>query len=325
LADGISQPRIAGVDAPGAGRRTWRGRWTRRTPAANPVVEAGEFILGQPDEDDPAPVLPEPAALFRNGSYLTYRKLRQDVAAFRRFLAGAAGSVAGHHIGTGDIAAAVLGRQEDGSPLVGAPHGGDPARDFSFRSDPEGLRCPLGAHVRRANPRDGNGLPSRFVSRHRLLRRGMPYGPPYDESTATEERGLLFLAFGASISRQFEFVQRSWLNDGDAFGIGPQADILGGGPRLPAAMAVPGSPIGHLRRTEPFVWPRGGGYFFAPGIDALRRLALGAFRPPDGRLTTAVARLAEAAPGGRPPPEQEIDLNTMPPRPPSPRPSEDRS
>jgi Dyp-type peroxidase family len=304
FADGLSQPRIAGVNGPETAEPApWYGRllragggsgglWPRGRADPNPVIRLGEFVLGYPDEDDPHPVLPEPADLFRNGSYLVVRKLAQDVPAFWAF-ARAAATEARHDgrddVTVADVAARVMGRARDGTPLV------DPAvpaagRDFSFRDDPEGRHCPLGSHVRRSNPRDGAALGASDVNRHRLLRRGLPYGPPSPAAAEVDvldltdhgqarldaardgvERGIFFLCFGASISRQFEFVQRSWLNDGDALGIGHSGDVVSGAEDREATVTV--SDGRRMARPAAVVTARGGEYFFTPGIGALRLLS----------------------------------------------------
>jgi hypothetical protein len=148
--------------------------------------------------------------------------------------------------------------------------------DFVYGGDPDGAACPRGAHIRRANPRDGLRAGSRLTARQRLLRRGMPYGPPLPEDAEDdhEDRGLVFVSFQASIERQFEIVQARWLNDGDAFGLGrtpdPVAGAVGeGGARL----AFGGCPPRYATALRSFVTPRGGEYLFVPGIAGLRAFA----------------------------------------------------
>jgi Dyp-type peroxidase family len=303
FADGLSQPRIAGVSAPpGPSTDTGWQWWRRPKSSPNPIIQPGEFVLGYPDEDNPDATAPEPRALFRNGSYLVVRKLGQDVGAFRELVATTAAQarLAGDgDVDPAEVAAAMMGRGIDGVPLVEPPTAGDPNRDFSFRSDPDGQRCPLGSHVRRANPRDGLTLGASAVNRHRVLRRSLPYGPPAPpERTGDDggrgddgaERGIIFLAYGASIGRQFEFVQRWWLNDGDALGIGHRGDPVSGAPGVEATVTVPGR--GRWPRRRPLVIPHGGEYFFAPGLSALRRLALGQWR---ARSASSVAGPEPAA------------------------------
>ena len=166
---------------------------------------------------------------------MVWRKLHQDVAGFRAQLARQA-----QHLGLDEelVAAKLVGRWRDGSPLVLRPDGPDPAlgddkrraNDFRYGDDQLGLRCPRGAHVRRANPRDTLGWEGRLTARHRILRRGMPYGPALAEGEPDdgEARGLLFVCLQASIARQFEIVQSQWCNDGNAFGLGREADPITG-------------------------------------------------------------------------------------------------
>lgn len=68
--------------------------------------------------------------------------------------------------------------------------------------------------------------------RQRMIRRGMPYGPPLPDGVDDdgEARGLVFVTFQASIARQFEGVQTPWLSDGNIFGLGADRDFLLGDP-----------------------------------------------------------------------------------------------
>jgi len=276
FADGFAQPSIEGSDIkplPGQGAPDGNG-WR--------PIRAGEFLLGYIDEEGVLPPAPAPDALAVNGSYLVYRKLHQDVAAFRAQLAGAAAHYPG---GEEHLAAKIVGRWRDGTPVELSPDSpdpgvvGDPARNnaFSYGDDPEGLRCPVGAHVRRVNPRDSLPFEGKLVNRHRLVRRGIPYGPPLPDGAPDdgEDRGVVFMSLQSSIARQFEFVQAQWLNDGNTFRLGDDQDALLGpqdheGVRK---MTVPGSPpffVGPLSRV---VTVRGGEYFFCPGMNGLRFLA----------------------------------------------------
>ena len=109
-----------------------------------------------------------------------------------------------------DVEAKAIGRTREGSPLASKGQCGG-LNDFTYDDDPEGLKTPHFAHIRKMNPRD-NGL---FRPHHRLLRRGIPFGPPAPEGAPDDkvERGLLFNAFMASIEDQFEFVQRRWASN----------------------------------------------------------------------------------------------------------------
>jgi Dyp-type peroxidase family len=221
--------------------------------------------------------------LIANGTYMVVRKLRQDVALFYNFMRRAAG-------GDPDreelLSAKVVGRWRDGTPRVLSPHrqphhpnhAAPPPTDFRYDGDADGVRCPLGAHVRRANPRDCAGFfEGRLSARHRMIRRGMPYGPKPDNPYLEDgrDRGLMFVCYQASIARQFEVVQGRWLADGDAFGLGREQDFLLGADDPHGKLTVEGDPPDFLAPQRAFVINRGGGYFFVPGLSALDALARG--------------------------------------------------
>ncbi|MGH7821126.1 MAG: Dyp-type peroxidase, partial [Candidatus Binatia bacterium] len=197
--DGIGQPRIRGFGDD--------------QPAGN-TLAPGEILFGHPDEagERPAgPTHPGAAELGREGSYLVVRQLRQDVAAFWRFVAERATDPHDRL----RIAARMVGRWPSGAPLVKAPVRKHPPlheeekklerdNDFGYQSlDPYGFSCPLGSHIRRANPRDSvvpdePELSLRISNRHRILRRGRIYGPPVDESMDPARMIPRILADGGS-------------------------------------------------------------------------------------------------------------------------------
>jgi Dyp-type peroxidase family len=283
-ADGFAQPAIEGasdVKAPGGGVLEKDGRWRALAP--------GEFVLGYPDEDsrdDPKRRLPNAPAdpLGKSGTYMVWRKLAQDVGLWRRVLADAAKL---YHGGDDQkLAAKVVGRWPDGSPLVTHPDKPDPsfdatargANDFRYDGDLDGRRCPIGAHIRRSNPRDALGFETALTFRHRMIRRGMPYGPPLADGETSDDgtpRGLVFVSFQASISRQFEAVQMQWLNDGNIFGLGHDKDFLLGDVDGKGKMTIQGDPPFFLAPQANFVTTRGGEYLYVPGISALAAIADG--------------------------------------------------
>ena len=253
--DPISQPAIAGDRSADVG-----------SDGEEPIA-AGEFLLGYPDELGRTTTLaPE---VGRNGTYAVYRKMHQDVAAFRAFL------------GSDDaeqLAAKLMGRWRSGAPLTLPAGADDPsltadglrANAFDYTEDPVGYICPRGAHVRRARPRDG----SPTVRRRRLIRRGMPYGQPLPDAAGDDGvgRGLVGIFLNADIERQYEFVQRQWLNAPSFDGLWNAADpILGPAGRdfTWQRRPVPRRRVGLPR----FVTVRGGEYFFVPGISALQFLS----------------------------------------------------
>ncbi len=276
-ADGFAQPSIEGSGAPalpGQGAVIEGGGWR--------PIRAGEFILGYLDEEGALPAAPPPAELSTNGSYLVYRKLHQHVAAFREQLAHAAKLYPG---GEELLAAKIVGRWRDGTPLALSPACPDPsiAKDerrnnaFSYGDDADGLACPVGAHVRRANPRAGLPFEGKLVNRHRLIRRGIPYGEPLPPGAEDDgrERGVIFMCLQASIARQFEFVQSQWFNGGNTFALGKDQDVLLG-PQdgtPPNKMTVSGGPPFFMGPLSRVVSVKGGEYFFVPGINGLQYLA----------------------------------------------------
>ncbi len=307
--DGIAQPDIVGI----------------KGQAGVGVLPTGDFILGYPDhygvvpsgpvapaEEDSSAALPAFSNPFhkdlglrdlgRHGTYLVYRKIEQDVASFWRFVQQEA-ELLKAATGTGDaiwLAAKLMGRWPSGAPLVLTPERDDAglgARDdFSYADeDPDGRRCPLGAHIRRSNPRDmirpSAKEQSVNMSRaHRIRRQGSIYGPRLEHSfpnsghllaelqNAGAPRGLHFLAVNANIERQFELLQQQWINNPAFNGVSDNQDpIVGarsGSNQAPSRMIIP-SEQGSWR-TQPlprFVTVHGGAYFFLPGIRALRFLA----------------------------------------------------
>lgn len=275
FSDGFAQPAVAGdgnVAKPGDGKPERRGRWEE--------LALGEFILGYEDEDRQLSQAPR-GPLGRNATYMVYRKLHQHVAAFRRALRERSAYFPG---GEEELAAKVMGRWRDGTPLVLSPDGYGHERyltperinDFRYEDDPDGMHCPLGAHIRRVNPRDALGWHSTRTRRHRMIRRGMPYGPPAPEGEVDDDqdRGLIFVSFCGSIRRQFEIVQAQWCADGNIFGLGEDKDwILVADDRPGAKMTIQGDPPRFLAGQPRFVTVRGGEYLLVPSIAGLRELS----------------------------------------------------
>ncbi len=303
--DAISQPFIEGLEKPAPDFLT---------------VRTGEFILGYPNEygklterplvdaaQDPSRILPEDPGgsgnrdLGLHGTYLVFRHLEQDPCGFWKFMEGATQDENG--VSTPEarvrLAAKMVGRWPSGAPLTLAPDGDRPdLRAFNgflyHKDDPGGLRCPVGAHVRRTNPRDSlpphPGSPRSIAvnKRHQLLRRGRSYGAPVASSMDPEdircgdpagERGIFFICLNGNISRQFEFVQRSWVNNPKFAGLYDDPDPLIGHRELPdsrrsAVFTEPAEPVRRRVAALPeFVTVRGGGYFFVPSRSGLRYLA----------------------------------------------------
>lgn len=244
----------------------------------------------------------------RNGTFLVIRQLVQDVVGFDAFTEAKAKEVAAEYpnlrgltdgrVNADWVAAKLVGRWRDGTPLIDRPNGDPrkaaygidngsaahcpvrvqsglnvPDNDFSYGvDDPSGLLCPLGAHIRRANPRDslqpGDPEELAITNRHRLLRRGRSYASDDPESP---EKGLLFVALCADLERQFEFVQQTWLGSPTFHGLDREPDpIAAPGDVTDRVFTIPtaSGPV-FLRNMQNFVTVKAGGYFFLPSRSAL--------------------------------------------------------
>lgn len=264
-------------------------------------VHVGEALCGYENAADPSPAPADTAVakLLHNGSFLVVRKLRQDLEVLDELLARAEKETG---MGDQEVLGHMMGRwpfahPRRNDPLVPLP---DPSsrNDFNYDSDPAGLQCPVHAHIRRANPRgkytgalrspmqDGARAP-------RLFRRSLSYGLTRDdpEADAAEERGLVFMAYNASIGEQFEVVQH-WLSGGNsAGGLSAMADPFLGVPESGRKrfyrfqqggqvrrIHVDGSDVLH-EEPRPLVRLEWGGYFFTPSTAALKLLADWPSRP----------------------------------------------
>lgn len=300
--DGLAQPVI-------------RGSGRRRKPGQAKLA-AGEFVLGYPNaygqltrepsarrrrgtREHPFPIAGSDRVRFgHNGSYLVLRKLEQDVAAFWRYCWEAALAEQAPDVDERAklIGSRFVGRWPSGVPLVEAPDTERPPRadvnDFGFRElDPHGLRCPLGSHVRRANPRDMLGESAKQglhdANLHRIVRRGRAYGPKLPGVMPRvddgRERGLYFVALNANLNRQFEFIQQTWINNCKFAGLSAERDPLVGKEAydhddepVPRLFTVQARPVRSRYEGLPkFVRVRGGEYFFLPGLRALNYLCDG--------------------------------------------------
>jgi len=265
FADGISHPAVEGTGIPGT------------NPYEVPL-KAGEFVLGYEDETYNLPPIPQPEVLGRNGTYAVFRKLHTRVAAFRQYLRQCAKDRAEEEW----LAAKIVGRWRSGAPLALTPDKADPElgagpthnNAFMFGADQRGLKCPFGARVRRMNPRDSVVIGA--VRLHRMIRRGTNYGQPLPPGVLEDDgadRGLLFAFVGAHLDRQFEFIQREWVNDGKFIGTPAEKDPLVSSSDG-REFTIPNQPIRrHLKGLPAFVVNRGGEYCFIPGLRALRWLA----------------------------------------------------
>ncbi|HTJ75805.1 MAG TPA: hypothetical protein VL337_10620 [Acidimicrobiales bacterium] len=274
--DGISQPRFEGVhdEAEIPGR---------------PFTPLGAVLLGQPSL---LPGItwrvPEPEGeLGANGTFDAFRVLGQDVAGFEAFL-----HAQGDRLGCDpeEVAAKVCGRWRNGAPLTLAPTRAEAdafdhadLNRFAYREgDGDGRRCPIGSHIRRTNPRDAHIVQRGTNDVRTLVRRGMPFGPPYDPAVAEDPpvaRGLLGNFVCASLSAQFEAMQADWLNLGllDPRITGTNDPLVGAndGATSTAAWTTAAGDDVVVHGLPRFVHTLGGAYCFLPSLPALRWIAAG--------------------------------------------------
>lgn len=301
-----SDPRSQ-VDARPGMELIWPGHFVLGYPAQSRI------------DGTPLPPPPLPLPWLKNGSLLVFRRLLQDVHGFRTFLReraadlaarpGFAGLTADH------LGALFVGRWPSGAPLVRSPGidvprlGADewaanhfnyvapmppallrpgevhpPDRFPAAQPDAAGLLCPFAAHVRKANPRDQDTeIGDAFdTATRRILRRGIPFGPPLPADAAGPDgvpRGLLFLCYQASIEQQFEVLMGNWINAPSTPRPGGHDPILGqaagGADRFIVLPPLPGQAGAAVTVPLPPRWvtPGGGGYFFAPSLTALNDFA----------------------------------------------------
>lgn len=308
--DGGSQPLIDGYDDP-------------PLVGEPPAAAAGEFIIGFPDQSGNTLQVGD---LWSQGSFLVYRRLRQHVFDFRK-LVGAGVAGANPAVTDGTMGAKLVGRWQSGAPLElhadADPGPGNETNAFGYSGDADGLIVPRFAHIRKANPRDEAQPPPKpeDPGRHRMIRRGTPFGPVLASDAAADDgvdRGLHFVSIVADIDRQFEFVQRQWLNDPNF----PTGTFTGpASPYGPPPQNVPADGVDPIVGehdagdkdtlhqpnnivqfpvASELVTVTAGEYFFAPSIQALSLLAHGAMastpaHPPDAQPPTP------PAPAGPPP------------------------
>ncbi|MBV9884282.1 MAG: Dyp-type peroxidase, partial [Sphingomonadaceae bacterium] len=257
-------------------------------------VARGEIFWGYSnDRGDPPP---PPSPILDDGTFLVVRKLKQDVGALNSFLDKACEQT---QLDRDVLRGKMMGRRPDGKTVVDLARADN---KFDYGEDREGLLCPFQAHVRRTNPRteavDGRRTP-------RILRRGMSYGPGYNDVDPLDpanavERGIFFMAYNASISEQYEVIQR-WVNGGNSTGVASwQNDPLMGVSHMGAGRTFQfrdGEKSISLKMKEPFVRLQWGAYLFVPSIAAIR--AISALSPVDAAENAREAELREARRGER--------------------------
>jgi Dyp-type peroxidase family len=269
--DGISQPGVRQFHEPDPDNPD-----EREGHPGTEMIKPGEFVLGYPDEHgrDPDAV----PGWMKDGSFQVLRRLAQDVPGWWAQMRQATA----HHVEGGEdrLAAKAVGRWRSGTPLAAAPnrdnrsaHAGSDDNDFDYDDDPQGMKTPRFAHIRKTYPRD-----DRFQDdQHRIMRRGIPFGRHFDPALGRGHgqdagRGLLFNAHCADISEQFEFIQEIWVNN-----VNFQETNDGPDP----VIGTSGEATLHMKDSteqldfKRFVHTTGALYAFAPSKRTLQRLASG--------------------------------------------------
>ena len=320
--DGVSQPAVRGVisaDKTPSGDLDLLT--ARQNPSdagegqpGQDCIEPGAFVFGyvgpMADLSATPAVVQNGSNFYDDGSLVVYRRLAQRVADFRAMIAAKSLE---HSVPADVFGAKLVGRFKDGSPIVANDTSAHPTIGtndaivnwFSFQaplssgksgdasqfdlssagtppSDPNALKCPVAAHIRKSNPRDD--IPRPATNMHRLLRRGIPYGPPLPEGASEDhiDRGLIFVAYQTSIVNQFEFVTENWINNPDFAKAGSGVDPIIGAPdasgkrtteHIIVNFADGDSDNLTIEIDQSFVIPTGGGYFFSPSIDKIAFIA----------------------------------------------------
>lgn len=283
--DGVGQPVIEG-----SGKAQ---NQLKRTGHAT-VIKAGEFILGYENElnvKDTVPATNGMSEFGKNGTYLVFRQIEQHVNAFWTFLERA--TQRSDRTSDPDarerLGAKIVGRWKSGAPLSlypdRDPYQGVPPEvdenNFAYdKDDKQGFGCPIGAHIRRSNPRDS--LPPdpetalESAQRHRIIRQGRSYGDRAENVFVEDnkERGLHFICLNSDIERQFEFIQQTWINNKKFGGLYDEVDPLVGRHKDGNLFTIQEDPLRtRVHNLDKFVTVKGGGYFFMPGMKALRYIA----------------------------------------------------
>jgi Dyp-type peroxidase family len=280
--DGISQPGVDGFDRPDPDNP----EQVDGKPGTR-IVPAGEFVVGRPLLDRDPPELPE---WTKDGSFQVVRRLAQDVPAWWAQVGAARKQLDDDGVelpidsGTEFLAARAVGRWRSGASVAHNPNAEPPTKPgtpddnlISYADDPDGHTTPRFAHIRKTNPRDHFGADHKVADARRIIRRGIPYGQPFDPAAGPghgpdADRGLIFIAYMSDLSFQFEFLQSAWINntsfpqpeDGKDPVIGQDSDVN---------LKLDTLPDGKKLHFAQFVRTEGTIYAFAPAISTLRDLA----------------------------------------------------
>ncbi len=272
----------------GISMTTIRGGPLKYKPDHQQPCEPWLFVLQDGAENY---TVPEPRELGLNGSFSVFKIIVTDVVGFENNL-----QKNKDKIDPELLAAKMCGRWRNGVPLELSPETDSPSgispdqlNNFEYvnadgSGDPRGLRCPVGAHIRRVNPRGqpvaGQGEPGGSNNAHRMIRRGMPYGPVYDPSQPYDgiERGLLGYFINATIENQYEFVLHNWVNDSEFAGavrLNPKSKdpIVGTQDPAESIFVIPqanGAPPIEITGFSSFLRTKATAYCFLPSITAVK-------------------------------------------------------
>jgi deferrochelatase/peroxidase EfeB len=273
----------------GISMTTIRGGPEHYPPDHQQPCEPWLFVLQDQAENY---FVPEPRELGLNGSFAAFKMIKTDVVGFENFLQSNKDAIDPEL-----LAAKICGRWRNGVPLALSPDSDSPIggisreqlNDYDYvnadgSGDPRGVRCPVGAHMRRINPRGqpvaGQGHPGGSNNTHRIIRRGMPYGPIYDPTQPYDgiERGLLGYFINSNLENQYEFVLSQWVNDSEFAGgvrLHPQAKDPMVGTQDPATsiFVIPqanGAPPIKVTGFSSFVTTRAAAYCFLPSVTAIK-------------------------------------------------------
>lgn len=246
--------------------------------AFNPKAPLGQFVL-------PDPLDPQGQG---HGSFFVFRKLEQNVAAFKAHEKALADKLQLLGDPRERAGAMAVGRFEDGTPAVlAATEEGVPViNDFDYRDDVPGARCPFHGHIRKTHPRGSSPGGPAFDHGVQMARRGITYGARLQDPGTGEliDRpndgvGLLFMSYQASIDKQFHFMQTKWANNEDFPAPGVGLDPLIGQRRPGVTPVKPkwfptwgGTAGSEEFPFDGFVTLKGGEYFFAPSVSGLKLL-----------------------------------------------------
>jgi deferrochelatase/peroxidase EfeB len=276
----------------GISMTTIRGGPERYPPDRQQPCEPWLFVLLNEAENY---FVPEPRELGLNGSFAVFKMIETDVVGFENYL-----QANKDRIDPELLAAKICGRWRNGIPLALSPETDSPSEGISPEQlnnfeyvnadgsgDPRGLRCPVGAHMRRINPRGqpvtGQGQPGGSNNTHRLIRRGMPYGPVYDPAQPYDgiERGLLGYFINSSIENQYEFVLGHWVHDSEFAGsvrLHPKSKdpMIGTQDPAESIFVIPranGAPPIKITGFSSFTKTKAAAYCFLPSITAIKFIA----------------------------------------------------